>query len=873
MMDGRGLVAAAPAREVVPAPVVASADVIVPAWAVSGPSRAPLMITGLYRVRVAMRGAPETNWRNTYDRLRRLLWVGTWRWRVVTFGLIVGVNAAVLTVTYRAVVFHDRTLLTGTYIQGTEYISGPYGYPAPLPHGWNEVDAGASAWGFVPLIKKAHLELAQGELPLWDANIMLGAPLAADVQHGLFNPLTWPLVASPTPGVWDAWLLSRLLAAGVLCTYLCRYLAFRPIPATVAGLIYMMSGVFEVRTTTIQTGIMATLPLLILAVERCLRQPSRASSLLLAVAIASSVLFGMPEETAICLLMGATWFVVRLAGQWIRTRQIPKANVLYAAVGGGVVGLLFSLPLILPFTEYVGVAFTQHPPGSHPSLQVEDWRQLLSLVGPHWNIVGPRSFLGPFAPVDNWFGIGAFFLAGLGMFSRALPRSVRILMVVTAVAVVAKVVGFPDWYNQLFANIPVLGQITFWAYSGVLVSLAVALLAGAGLQNVELRRVPPRRTLACAAVLAAAVAAGTPIYLSGTPVRRLQVALTVVVFLATVAGALIASRNQWWRHQVGVLIVAGAIITELVLLAAPELPLPLRYDPLSPTPTTAYLQKAMPSGSGRSYSPTGILYPTTNQAFNLDDIRNVDPLLIERTRRYLKLFIDPDMTDRFDGAAPNAAVYANNPFFDALNVRYILIGPPLSVNAATLSSQFPLETVAADGVGIYRNVRASPRAQVVFDVKAASSENNAIVLMQGKGFDPTVSAVVETTQPLSSGSGKPVPARIDAYDDSHVALTTTTTAPGMLVLADAYYPGWQAELDGHPIAIHPVDLALRGVAVPAGTHTVTMDYRPTSVLLGAMGVPAGAVVFALGGWVVPALARRRRRVSRNRPDHAQPGPG
>jgi Bacterial membrane protein YfhO len=808
-----------------------------------------------------MRRLAETDRRRAYERLRRLVWDGVWRRRLVTLALIVGANAAVLTVTYRAVVFHDRTLLTGTYLQGTEFVSGPYGYPGPVPVGWNEVDAGASAWGFVPQIKKAHLELTQGELPLWDANVMLGAPLAADATHGLFNPLTWPLVASPTPGVWDAWLLARLLAAGVFCTYLCRYLGLRAIPATVAGFVYMMSGVFELRTTTIQTGVMAMLPLLILGFERCLRQPSRTSSGILALAVASSVLFGMPEETALCVLMGAAWFLVRFAAQWIRTHKLPPVNVAYAAVGGGVVGLLFSLPLILPFSEYVGNALTQHPPGSHPSLQLEDWRQLLSFVGPHWNIVGPRGFSGALAPVDNWFGIGALVLAGLGAFSRALPRSVRILLAVTAVAVVAKVFGFPDWYNQLFANTPLLGQITFWAYSGVLVSLAVALLAGAGLQSIALGRVKPRHVLACATVLVAITAALAPTYLSGTPVRFSQVAITVGVLLVVVAGALLASDRLRWARRAGVLLIAGAVTAELILLATPELPLPLSYDPLSATPTTAYLQRTMPSGSGRSYSPTGILYPTTNQAFNLDDLRNLDALYIERTYRYLKLFVVPGLTDRFDGSAPNAAQFVDNPFFDALNVETILVGPPLSVNAASLpANQFALETVAADGVGIYRNLHASPRAQVFFNVRSATSEQGAATAMSRSGFDPRTSAVVETSQSPPASTQPPVPARIDRYADNQVEMTTTTSSPGILVLADAYYPGWQADLDGKPTPIYPVDIALRGVKVPAGTHTVTMEYRPRPVLLGALGVPAGVLVFGLGGWGLPALQRARRRL-------------
>ena len=73
-------------------------------------------------------------------------------------------------------------------------------------------------------------------------------------------------------------------------------------------------------------------------------------------------------------------------------------------------------------------------------------------------------------------------------------------------------------------------------------------------------------------------------------------------------------------------------------------------------------------------------------------------------------------------------------------------------------------------------------------------------------------------------------------------MTTTTSAAGELVLADAYYPGWEAYVDGKPATIYPADVALRGVFVPAGTHTVTMEYSPESVTLGALGVPAAAVI-------------------------------
>jgi Bacterial membrane protein YfhO len=804
-----------------------------------------------------MRATLGSQWRETRHRLRRLMQGPVWRRRLIIAALVVGAQAAVLGVTYRAVLFHDRTLLTGSIVSGTEGAAPPYGYPGPTPSGSNEVDAGASGWVLVPQIRKAHAELSNGQLPLWSANVMLGAPLAAAVQNGLFNPLTWPLVADPTTGVWDVWLLSRLLMAGVLCSALAWYLGLRPVAATIAGLVYMMSGVFQLRTTTIQTSVMAVLPLLILAAEYCLRQPSRRSSGLLAVAVAATILFGMPEESFVCLAMGALYFLVRFAAEWTHNRRALNIRVAYGALGGGLVGVLCSLPLILPLLEYLGVGWTIHQPGAHDALEVQDAGQLLRLVGPHWTGSGPYYQVG-FAPLDNWFGVGAIFLALLGLFTRAFPRGVRTLMVLTAILVEAKIVGFPDWFNQFIGNLPVITQIVLAAYAGVLVSLAVALL-GAGFQRIKLGAVRERHAIMIALLLGAIVAAASPAFLAAKSVVWSDVALTWVVLILVAEGARLATRTASRTRLIGVVMVAGGVTAELILLATPGVPLPIRYDALSATPTTTYLQRVMPTGSGRSYSATQILYPTTSQAFNIDDIRNLDAIYIERTYRYLKLFIDPGLFDRFDGLAPDAANFIHNPFMNALNVEYILVAPPLA-NAATLpTDQFTLETVAADGVGIYRNREATPRAQVVFDVATAASEQNAAAIMGRTGFDPTRSAVVEANRSLPASSHPPVPAHVDSYTDSRVVVTTTTSEPGTLVLADAYYPGWQAEIDGRPASIYPVDVALRGVQVPAGTHTVTMMYRPQSVEAGALGVPAGLVVFCVGGWGVPAAIRAGRR--------------
>jgi uncharacterized membrane protein YfhO len=71
-------------------------------------------------------------------------------------------------------------------------------------------------------------------------------------------------------------------------------------------------------------------------------------------------------------------------------------------------------------------------------------------------------------------------------------------------------------------------------------------------------------------------------------------------------------------------------------------------------------------------------------------------------------------------------------------------------------------------------------------------------------------------------------------EDSPERLRVQVDAPreGYLVLADAFAPGWRAEVDGVPTAILRANGLFRAVRVPAGRHLVEMTYLPRSVVLG-----------------------------------------
>ncbi len=87
-----------------------------------------------------------------------------------------------------------------------------------------------------------------------------------------------------------------------------------------------------------------------------------------------------------------------------------------------------------------------------------------------------------------------------------------------------------------------------------------------------------------------------------------------------------------------------------------------------------------------------------------------------------------------------------------------------------------------------------------------------------------------------------------------LTLRCHASAASYAVVADAFFPGWSATVDGAPAPILRANLAERAVPVPAGDHTVALAYRPAHLAAGAV-VSLLALVFAL---VATARAYRRR---------------
>lgn len=82
------------------------------------------------------------------------------------------------------------------------------------------------------------------------------------------------------------------------------------------------------------------------------------------------------------------------------------------------------------------------------------------------------------------------------------------------------------------------------------------------------------------------------------------------------------------------------------------------------------------------------------------------------------------------------------------------------------------------------------------------------------------------------------------HEPARVEIKAVLSRPGLVILADTYYPGWRLTIDGEPAPIYRANRLMRGAAVLAGEHTLVYTYEPASFRFGA-AISVGGVIFLL----------------------------
>jgi hypothetical protein len=133
------------------------------------------------------------------------------------------------------------------------------------------------------------------------------------------------------------------------------------------------------------------------------------------------------------------------------------------------------------------------------------------------------------------------------------------------------------------------------------------------------------------------------------------------------------------------------------------------------------------------------------------------------------------------------------------------------------------------GWKVFRNPDAWPRAWIEH-----SAEN---ISMPGEGGAPP--------NPNSCAGEERV--TVARQTPHRVLLKAELACPGYVVLADTYFPGWRADIDGVETTVYRAYGGLRALYVGPGAHTMEFVYRPRSVYWGGALTALGLVICVLLG--------------------------
>lgn len=656
----------------------------------------------------------------------------------------------------------------------------------------------------------AFARLAAGDLPLWNPQQGFGMPFLATLQTGVFYPPNALHLVLPVQLAFAVLAAVHLGIAAALACAFSRALGASGWGAVAAGLLYGGSSWLLGSPWSPPTLYSAAwLPGVLLAVDRIVERPDPRRAAALAVVVAMQSLTGWPYVLLMTALAAAIFAVGALTEVALRERRVPTARIA-ALAAGAIGGILLAAPQLLPAAELVAQ--------SSRELGALEQEQTVLLTAQH----DPGRFLSTIAaggPSDGVPGALALPLALLAVVRRG-PLRTR-LAILLGVGAFGLAVSFPlhvpvyGWLREL----PLAGDFRFPFRYRLLSTLALAVAAGVGVTQ------------------AASLIKGT--------LRTQHVA----------AGALAA-----------LVVAAQSVTTQPATIAFPKQAAWLR-----PSNIASILEEISKrsAAEGRIHWQHGEELHWIDKIGQMEGLRfthDLEPLTPAATARYLNFLetgvagtLDArDLKRRLPGGAPSPALRPSGflgtiPFFgrvglagdpsrsqlfDLASVRFVLAYE----RPGWLEERFARIDDLGSRPAVFENTAALPRAYRANRAEAEpGTPDEALARLAAKEFDARSTVLVDADAAERIDAAQRATTAPDAGravferdDPERQVIRTWGERPAVVVVTDAFFPGWRATVDGSPATLLRVNTVFRGVAVPAGEHVVELRYQPESLRIGVV---------------------------------------
>jgi len=699
--------------------------------------------------------------------------------------------------------------------------------------GW---DAQWEYWGDLQFL---HDSLRSGELPLWNPFDRGGYPLHADPQAGVLYPINWLLIGLSflTGPQWWLVTVKIVLHFWIGAMGMFAFLRRRQLPAAACyagGIFFVLCYPLSHAAFSALNWGMAWLPWMLLAVEWWAEKPSPGRGAAVALAFGVSQLTGAPAAfwySLIVVVPYGVWAIVHHARQSQDVRAYLRVASLTTAIAGGLFVAMVAAQF-LATSQLVAHTVRDTRDLDFIGTSVFNAEELMAFAIPRM----PNPNEGPYLTVIVLFAVAAV------MSADPTPRR----LVLAGVAVVGVLCAFGNQGAFLPVSASAVPPFGFFRrahrYFFVCV-VPVAILGAEGLallarsEGAELKRRYGRMLLVGGAL--GVLIFGTSFCIAalrGKEGEGLRDAFgyACVSFLVSSWALYLLVAGDRRRQQMFLTIAVVILGLDLWFARAPNIE--RNFYPIPTTPRD--LDSATLAGvplEARIYDRE-VLRFRPGIRLRIRDLGGYegDPLALSRYAGVLKMVLQQ----------PTLLGHAS--------VRWLLEEKQTTTKPQMLSKA----GLEARGPGVYEVPDVAPTVMWIDAARVVGGPDKVLAAL--REAKPGTVALLE--QPVSepgalAGTAAPVAGRIVAYGRSRLGAEIDAPDTGVVVIHEAYYPGWRARVDGKPATIVPVNALFRGVVVGPGHHRIDMDYPATQYRVLAPLSLAGVA----GALLLLILEERRRR--------------